>query len=430
MRRCATIGGVTDILDDLQWRGLISQSTDLGALREELAKGPVTVYGGFDASGPSLHMGHLVPMMVLRRFQQAGHRPIVLAGGATGLIGDPSGRSTERVLNTPETVAGYVEQMRPQLQKFVDFSGPHPARLVNNLDWTGPMSAIEFLRDVGKHFPINQMLAKESVASRLAGGISYTEFSYMLIQANDYLELHRRHDCRLQVGGNDQWGNLVAGLDLIRRVTGERVHALTAPLITTATGEKFGKSTGGGGMWLDPEMTSPYTWFQYWINADDRDATAWLKTFTFLDRDEIEALEKETAERPAARAAQRRLAQEMTTLVHGEQETRQVVEASQALFGRGDLGALDERTLRAALTEAGCVTVRGQLPSVAVLLQQAGLTKSLSEARRAVAEGGAYVNNERMAEPDEPVPDDRLLHGRWLVLRRGKRTIAGVEYQP
>jgi len=426
--RCGKIITVTDIIDELQWRGLIAQTTDEEALRAALAGGPITVYAGFDPTAESLHAGNLVPLLALRRFQRAGHRAIVLAGGATGLVGDPSGRASERSLNTPERVRELVERIRGQLERFVDFDGANPAILVNNLDWTAPMSALEFLRDVGKHFTVNQMLAKESVSSRLNGdGISYTEFSYMLLQSFDYLHLYREHGCTLQVGGSDQWGNITAGLDLIRKVTGGHAHALTVPLVTNANGEKFGKSTGGGKVWLDPEQTSPYAWYQFWINADDRDVIGWLKTFTFLEREEIEALAADTVERPAARLAQRRLAEEMTTLVHGKDETQRVIAASQALFGRGDIAELDSATLLAALGEAGLVQVEKELPSVVTLLRETGLAKSLSDARRTVAEGGAYVNNVKVTDGEVAPSREDLLHGRWLVLRRGKRTVAGVE---
>jgi tyrosyl-tRNA synthetase len=419
---------VTDIIDELQWRGLIAQSTDEEALRASLAEGPIAVYAGFDPTAESLHAGNLVPLLALHRFQRAGHRAIVLAGGATGLVGDPSGRASERTLNTPERVRELVERIRQQLEKFVDFDGGNPAVLVNNLDWTAPMSALEFLRDVGKHFTVNQMLAKESVSARLNGdGISYTEFSYMLLQSLDYLHLYREYGCTLQVGGSDQWGNITSGLDLIRKVTGGHAHALTVPLVTNANGEKFGKSTGGGKVWLDPQLTSPYAWYQFWINADDRDVIGWLKTFTFLERAEIDALAADTAERPAARLAQRRLAEEMTTLVHGKDETQRVIAASQALFGRGDIAELDSATLLAALNEAGLTRVERELPSVVTLLREAGLAKSLSDARRTVAEGGAYVNNVKVADGDAPPPESALLHDRWIVLRKGKRTIAGVE---
>ncbi len=420
---------MTDVLDDLQWRGLIALSTDLDALRAELARGPITLYCGFDPTAPSLHVGNLVQILTVRRLQLAGNRPLALVGGATGLIGDPRPES-ERTLNSRETVAAWVERIRGQIEPFLDFEGEHAARMVNNLDWTAPMSAIDFLRDIGKHFRVNRMLAKEAVSARLNSdaGISYTEFSYQILQGMDFLELFRRYDCRLQTGGSDQWGNLTAGTELIRRVTGESVHLLATPLVTNSAGEKFGKSTGGGGLWLDPEMTSPYAWYQHFVNAEDARVGQLLRIFTFLDREEILALEKEAAERPAARIAQRRLAEEVTRLVHGEEETRQVIAASQALFGRGDLAALPPSTLRAALREAGLVEMPAPLPPVAALFKEAGLVSSLNEARRTIAEGGAYINNGRVTEADAVVTEDALLHGRWLVLRRGKRTIAGVEF--
>jgi tyrosyl-tRNA synthetase len=419
---------VTDVIDDLQWRGLVALSTDLDALRGELARGPITYYCGFDPTAPSLHVGNLVQLLTMRRLQLAGNKPLALVGGATGLIGDPR-PSAERTLHSLEIVAAWTDRIRLQIEPFLDFSGEYPARMVNNLDWTAGLSAIDFLRDIGKHFRVNKMIAKEAVSARLnsEAGISYTEFSYQILQGMDYLELFRQYGCRLQTGGSDQWGNLTAGTDLIRRVTGESVHLLATALLTTASGEKFGKSTGGGGLWLDPDMTSPYAWYQYFINADDATVGTLLRALTFLDREEITALEKEAAERPAARAAQRRLAEEVTRLVHGAAETDQVIAASQALFGRGELETLPETTLRAALVEAGLAQVPGSLPSVAALFKEAGLVSSLNEARRTVAEGGAYINNVRVADADETVSGDRLLHGRWLVLRRGKRTVAGVE---
>jgi tyrosyl-tRNA synthetase len=349
-------------------------------------------------------------------------------GGATGLIGDPRPES-ERQLNSRETVAAWVDKIRTQVEPFLDFAGEFAARMVNNLDWTAQLSALDFLRDIGKHFRVNKMIAKDAVSARLNSdaGISYTEFSYQILQGMDYLELFRRYGCRLQTGGSDQWGNLTAGTDLIRRVTGASVHLLATPLLTNASGEKLGKSTGGGGLWLDPAMTSPYAFYQYLVNVEDAVVGQLLRMLTFLDREEIAALEKEAAERPAARVAQRRLAEEVTTLVHGADETRQVIAASQALFGRGELAQLPAATLRAALAEAGLVEVRGPLPTIAALFKEAGLVASLNEARRTVAEGGAYVNNSRVDDADVAVPADSLLHGRWLVLRRGKRTVAGVE---
>jgi len=421
---------VTDAIDDLQWRGLIALSTDVDALRAELAKGPITYYCGFDPTAASLHVGNLVQILTVRRLQLAGHNPLALVGGATGLIGDPR-ESAERVLHARELVAEWVERIRAQIEPFLDFSGEHAARMVNNLDWTEGLSALDFLRDIGKHFRVNKMLAKDAVSARLnsEAGISYTEFSYQILQGMDYLELFRRYGCRLQTGGSDQWGNLTAGTDLIRRIEGESVHLIATPLLTDAAGEKLGKSTGGGSLWLDPEMTSPYAWYQHFVNAPDSLVPAWLRIFTFLDREEIEALEKETAERPAARAGQRRLAEEVTKLVHGEVETRQVIAASQALFGRGSLEELSAPTLRAALAEAGLIAVPAEpVPTVASLFAEAGLVAGRGEARRTVAEGGAYVNNVRVTDADAPVSPDALLHGKYLVLRRGKRTVAGAEF--
>jgi tyrosyl-tRNA synthetase len=415
-----------DVVDELSWRGLIAQATDLDALRDHLASGSATVYYGCDPTAPSLHVGNLVGLVVLRWFQSYGHRPIALAGGATGFIGDPGGRNSERTLMTADEVAHNVERIGVQLARFVDLSAGH-GLLVNNIEWTAGMSVIDFLRDIGKHFPVNVMLGKETVRARLdAGGLSYTEFSYMLLQSMDYLELFRRENCRLQIGGSDQWGNLTAGVDLIRRVEATPVHALSWPLVTSATGEKFGKSTGGGSLWLDPALTSPYTFFQYWVNVDDADAGRYLRFFTFLSHEEIEALEKSTAERPAAREAQRRLASELTTLVHGPEETAKVIAASQALFGRGELRQLDPDVLSAALTEASYVEISAPLPSVIDLLTRTGLSASRSAARRTVDEGGAYLNNVRVSDGEAVPTAADLLPGGWLVLRRGKRQLAGV----
>jgi tyrosyl-tRNA synthetase len=420
--------GSTDILDELEWRGLIAQTTDRDALRRELAAGVLTLYCGFDPTGPSLHAGHLIPLLTLRRFQQAGARPVVLAGGATGQIGDPRDVG-ERTLQSTDTVADWVGRIRGQLERFVEFDGsPTGAVIANNLDWTGSQSVLEFLRDVGKHFSVNVMLARETVKRRLAAeGISYTEFSYLLLQSQDYLHLYRREGCRLQIGGSDQWGNIVGGVELIRRVEGATAHALTVPLITDSEGRKFGKSTGGGNIWLDPQMTSPYAWYQYFVNVGDADIGRYLRMFTFLSLEEIEQLEKDVAERPHLRAAQRRLATELTTLVHGARQTAQVITASQALFGRGDLRELDGDTVEAALAEVPRATVQlGDAPTIVDLLVATGLTDSRGAARRAVAEGGAYVNNAKV--PDEQwVPrEGDLLDGRWLVVRRGKRNLAGV----
>jgi tyrosyl-tRNA synthetase len=367
----------------------------------------------------------------LRRLQLAGHRPLALVGGATGLIGDPK-PTAERTLNERDTVANWVERVRAQIEPFLSFEGENAAVMVNNLDWTAPLSAIDLLRDIGKHFRVNKMIAKEAVSARLNSdaGISYTEFSYQILQGMDFLELWRRYRCVLQTGGSDQWGNLTAGLDLIHRVEGRSAHAFATPLVTKADGTKFGK-TESGTVWLDPEMTSPYAFYQFWVNAEDRDVVNLLKVFSFRSREEIEALEKAAAERPAAREAQRALAEELTALVHGPGERDAVVAASQALFGRGALEDLDERTLAASLAELPRATVTrgpdGSLPPVVELLAETGLSPSRSAARRAVAEGGAYVNNARVTDADQAPSAADLLAGRWLVLRRGKRSLAAVE---
>ncbi|MFI7693280.1 tyrosine--tRNA ligase [Nonomuraea sp. NPDC049655] len=419
---------MTDIIDDLAWRGLIAQSTDLDALRASMAKAPITVYSGFDPTAPSLHIGHFVPLLTLRRLQLAGHNPIGLVGGATGLIGDPSGRNTERSLNSSEIVAEWVERLRGQVGKFLDFDAEsNPARLVSNLDWTGELSAIDFLRDIGKHFPVNRMLARESVSARLTGeGLSYTEFSYQILQSNDYLELFRRYNCTLQIGGSDQWGNITAGADLIRRIEGGHVHVLTQPLITKADGTKFGK-TAGGALWLDPEMTSPYAFYQYFLNSDDRDVIHYLKVFTFRSREEIEELEKAVAERPFAREAQRTLAEDLTELLHGRAELEAVMAASKALFGQGSLEDLPAATLEAALAEVPKATVAELGASFVDLLADSGLVESKSAARRAVKEGGAYLNNVKITDEAYVPEASDLLAGRFMVLRRGKKSIGGVE---
>jgi tyrosyl-tRNA synthetase len=432
---------VTDIIDELSWRGLIAVSTDLGELRKALDAGQVTLYGGFDPTAAGLHIGNLVLLLTMRRLQLAGHRPIGLVGGATGLIGDPSGKSVERVLNTPDVVAGWVENIRGEVGRFLDFEpGSAGALLVSNLDWTERLTALEFLRDIGKHFPVNQMLSREVVRARLdAGGISYTEFSYQILQANDYLELHRRYGCMLQVGGSDQWGNLVSGVDLIRRVAGNSVHALATPLITRPDGTKYGKSEGDA-VWLSPELMSPYAFHQFWLNRADAEVPGLLRVFTFRSREEIGDLERATAERPGAREAQRVLADDVTALVHGEAETRRALSAGRALFGQGDLRDLDERTLAAALGEVPMVRIdaagaaeaavaagESGLPPIADLMAACGIVPSKSAARRAITAGGAYLNNAKvLAIETVPEPGD-LLFGRYLVLRRGKRTVGGVE---
>jgi tyrosyl-tRNA synthetase len=432
---------VTDIIDELSWRGLIAVSTDLDDLRKALAAGQLTLYAGFDPTAASLHIGHLVQLLTMRRLQLAGHRPIGLVGGATGLIGDPSGKSAERVLNAPDVVAGWVERIRAQVGRLLDFEpGPAAALMVSNLDWTAGLSALAFLRDIGKHFPVSQMLSRETVRARLeAGGISYTEFSYQILQANDFLELHRRYGCTLQVGGSDQWGNLVSGVDLIRRATGSSVHAVATPLITKPDGTKYGK-TESGAIWLSPELMSPYAFHQFLLNRADAEVPGLLRVFTFRSRTEIEDLERETAVRPAARTAQRVLADDVTTLVHGAEETARAISAGRALFGQGELRDLDQRTLAAALAEvpraivmatgpggSGDSTGSGGLPSVCDLMAACGVVSSKSAARRAIGEGGAYLNNVKVLDFDAtPQPAD-LLFGRYLVLRRGKRTVGGVE---
>ena len=413
------------VLDDLQARGLIAHSTDLDALRAQMDEGPITYYVGFDPTAPSLHVGNLLQILTARRLQLAGHKPLLLVGGSTGLIGDPK-ESGERVMNTRETVSEWVDRIRGQVARFVDLEGPSAATLVNNLDWTQGLSTIDFLRDIGKHFPVNRMLARDVVSSRLESGISYTEFSYVLLQSLDYLELHRRHGCVLQTGGSDQWGNITAGVELVRRSEGARVHALATPLITKADGTKFGK-TESGTVWLDPELMSPYAFYQSWIQAEDAKVGEYLKQFTFLPVEEIDALMTEHLEKPGLRLAQRRLAAEVTALVHGDDEVRGAELASTALFGRGELADLPEATLAAALREAGAVELdRADAPTLTDAFVAAGLVESRSAVRRAVSEGGAYVNNVRADDPELPLAEAPLLHGGWLVLRKGKRGISGV----
>ncbi|WP_372595229.1 tyrosine--tRNA ligase [Actinotalea sp.] len=415
------------ILDELSWRGLLAQSTDEQALREALSAGPVTLYCGFDPTAPSLHHGNLVQLILLRHLQRAGHKVLALVGGATGLIGDPR-MSGERTLNTKETVAEWVERLRTQISRFLDFEGENPAVMVNNLDWTGGLSAIDFLRDVGKHYRLGTMLAKDTVARRLASdeGLSFTEFSYQILQGMDYLELNRRYGCTLQTGGNDQWGNLLSGVELIRKADQRQVHAMTTPLITKSDGTKFGKSEGGA-IWLAPDMMTPYAFYQFWVNADDVDVVHYLKVFTFLTPERIGELEQSVAERPAAREAQRALAAEVTTLVHGRAATDAVIAASAALFGRGEIGELDAATLEAAVAELPRASVGAQLPAVVDLLVEAGLVAGRSAGRRAVAEGGVSVNNVRVTDAEATLGEEHLLHGRWAVLRRGKRTLAVAE---
>ena len=420
----------SQLLADLEWRGLIAQTTDREELTKDLNSKPLKFYIGFDPTAPSLHVGNLVVILVMRRFQLAGHLPIALVGGATGLVGDPSGRNEERTLNDESVVEQWVGNIRSQLEIFLDFnSGKNAAVMANNLDWTKPVSALEFLRDIGKHFSVNQMLAKDSVSSRLeSGGISYTEFSYQVLQAFDYLELYRRDNCRLQLGGSDQWGNIVAGLDLIRKVESGSAHAFTIPLMAKSDGSKFGK-TAGGSVWLDSEMTSPYAFFQFWINTDDADVEKYLKVFSFKDRAEIERLIETVKVNPGAREAQRELAREITSLVHGADQCAKVEAASLALFGQGDLSALDEQTLAAALSQLPKVSInKGEaFPTWVDLLAATGVVDSKSAARRIVKENGAYLNNAKITGEDFAPTKDDLIHGRFLVLRKGKRDLASVE---
>jgi tyrosyl-tRNA synthetase len=426
--RC-TVSVDPTLLDDLEWRGLIAHSTDLDALREALASGSVRFYVGFDPTAPSLHLGNLVQILTARRLQRAGHTPYALVGGATGMIGDPRD-SGERTLNSPEIVQEWVGRVRRQIEPFLSFEDDNAATMVNNYDWTANLSVIDFLRDIGKHFPVNRMLARDVVKSRLEAGISYTEFSYVLLQSMDFLELFRQHGVTLQFGGSDQWGNLTGGVELIRRSEGGRAHAFATPLITKADGTKYGK-TEGGALWLDPEMMSPYAFYQFWLNVEDEKVGELLRIFTFLPREEIEALEARHTEKPFLREGQKTLAEHVTTLVHGAEETEQAKAAAAALFGGGDLSSLSAATLAAALREAGAVQVSRAdgLPGVVDLLVETGLAKSKGEARRTVSEGGAYLNNERVEDPDATVREADLMGGGWVVLRRGKKSFAGVEFR-
>jgi len=421
------VGTVTDIVDELTWRGLIALSTDEEALRKAFADGPVTFYCGFDPTAPSLHMGNLVQLITMRRIQDAGNFPLGLVGGSTGLIGDPK-PTAERTLNSKETVAEWVEKLREQVGRILDFDGQYAARIVNNLDWTAPISAIDFLRDIGKHFRVGKMLSKDAVAARLnsEAGISYTEFSYQILQALDFLELYRQYGCVMQTGGSDQWGNLTAGVDLIHKSEGATVHVIGTPLVTKADGTKFGK-TETGTVWLDPEMMSPYAFYQFWLNAEDAKVVEYLKIFTFRGREEIEELETATREKPFLRLAQRALAEDVTTLVHGAEHLQRAQAASRALFGQGELAELDEGTLRAALAELPTARVT-ELRPIYELLADAGIVASRGAARRAIQEGGAYLNNVKVEELEAAPTEADLLHGRWLLLRRGKKTLGAVEF--
>ena len=419
----------SDLLADLEWRGLIAQSTDRKELAQLLAK-PTSLYLGFDPTAPSLHVGNLVVLLVLRRFQLAGHRPIPLVGGATGLVGDPSGKNEERSLNDESVVADWVLRIRKQLEKVIDFEDKNTgAVMANNLDWTKPVSALEFLRDIGKHFSVNQMLTKDSVASRLStAGISYTEFSYQVLQAFDYLELYRRYQCRLQIGGSDQWGNIVAGLDLIRKVEGATAHALTIPLLAKSDGSKFGK-TASGSIWLDDQMTSAYEFFQYWLNSDDADMPKLLKVFSLKPRVEIERLIETVKVNPGAREAHRELARELTALIHGPQMAQSVEMAAKALFGQAEIEQLDLQTLTTALAQLPKTQIQKNqpIPTWVDLITACGVVDSKSAARRIVKEGGAYINNRKVESEDFTPAKTDLLHGRFLLLRKGKRDLAAVE---
>jgi tyrosyl-tRNA synthetase len=410
------------ILDELKWRGLVALSTDEQELRAAL-DGQITYYCGFDPTAPSLHLGNLVQLLTMRRLQLAGHKPLALIGGSTGLIGDPK-PTAERVLNDKSTVAEWVHKLGLQASRFLSFQGDNAARLVNNLDWTEPMSALDFLRDVGKHYRVGKMLSKDAVSARLNSdaGISFTEFSYQILQGLDFLELYRRYDCVLQTGGSDQWGNLTSGTDLIHRVEGKSAHIIATPLITNSDGKKFGKSEGNA-IWLDTEFTSPYAFYQFWLNAEDADVVDRLKVFTFLSRAEIEDYARQTAESPFLRAAQKRLALEVTTLVHGADAAAAVIAASAALFGQGELEGLDSETLRAALGELPNVTVSTDT-AITQALVDTGLVDSVSAGRRAIKEGGVYWNNVKVE--DELATISSWLPGGLAVLRRGKKTLAGV----
>ena len=414
-----------DIFDELQWRGLVAQTTDDQALRAALAEGPVTFYCGFDPTAPSLHMGNLVQLILMRHLQRSGHRALCLVGGSTGLIGDPKATS-ERTLNSPETVASWVGRIQAQVRPFLDFGGENPAIMVNNLDWTEPMSALEFLREVGKHFRVNAMIKKDAIATRLASedGISYTEFSYQLLQGLDYLHLYRTYGCTLQTGGTDQWGNLTAGSDLIHRAEHQSVHLLTTPLVTKADGTKFGK-TEGGTVWLDPEMMSPYAFYQFWINAEDASVIGYLKIFTDRTRAEIEAIQTSLERTPFKREAQRTLAVDVTTLVHGAPATAAVQAASEALFGKGDPAALDARTLADATAELpGGQVSPGD--SVVDALVATGLVDSRNAARRVIGDGGASVNNVKVTDPEALLSEDDFLHGQVALVRRGRKSLAAA----
>lgn len=415
---------MADIIDELEWRGLLAQHTDLEKLRQALASGPVTFYCGFDPTAASLHHGHLVQVLMMRHLQKAGHRPIALVGGATGLIGDPR-MTAERQLQPKEVVAGWVERLRGQISRFLDFEGDNPAIMVNNMDWIQDLGAIELLRDLGKNFRMGTMLSKDAVARRLKSeeGISYTEFSYQILQAYDFLQLYRRYGCTLETGGNDQWGNLVGGMDLIHKVEGKDVHVMTTPLITKADGSKFGKSEGGA-IWLDPEMLSPYEFYQFWLGAEDADVVRFLKVFTFLSREEIEALAVEVAERPHKREAQKALAAEVTRLVHGQEALDQVLAATAALWGSGDLRSVNGKILKGATAHLPNAEVEIGKTNLVDLLIAAGFEKGRGAAMRTIKNGGAYLNNQKVTDPDRTIGAEDVLPGSLVLFRKGKRNLA------
>lgn len=416
---------VSNVLDELSWRGLVAQTTDENALREALGSGRLTVYCGFDPTAPSLHFGNLVQLIVLRHLHRAGHRVIGLVGGSTGLIGDPR-PSSERTLKTKEHTAADVERIAVQVRRVLTAEQGEPPTFVNNLDWTEPISALDFLRDYGKHFRVNQMIKKDAVAARLNSeqGISYTEFSYQILQALDYLHLFREHGCTLQTGGADQWGNLTAGVDLVHRMEGAAVHALTTPLLTDASGEKFGKSLGNS-VWLDPAMTSPYAFYQYFLNIEDASVIALVRVFTDRTHEEIADLERQVRHEPFRRAAQRVLAADITTFVHGAPATAAVQAASEALFGKGDLLSLDPATLYDATAELpGGEAAPGT--SYVDALVAAGLAESRKAARRTLAEGGASVNNTRIMDPEGQLGEEDFLHGKVAILKRGRKNLTAL----
>lgn len=419
-----------NIWQELQWRGLIQVSTDEAKLEEALAGDPINYYCGFDPTAASLHLGHLVQLLMLRRLQLAGHHPVALVGGATGLIGDPR-QTSERNLSDRQTVERWVESLRQQIQHYLSFEGDNGATMVNNLDWTRDLSALDFLRDIGKHYRVGTMIRKEIVASRLESdeGISYTEFSYQVLQGMDFMELYRRHNVTLQTGGSDQWGNLTSGTELVRKVEGEHVHAMGTPLITNADGTKFGKSEGNA-IWLNPDLCSPYTFYQFWVNTADADVVERLKVFTFLTREEIGEYADKVTNEPFRREAQRRLAWEVTSLVHGEEQTQRVIDASAALFGRGELNGIDEATLAAAGAELNSAQLKDlETPvNIVELLVASGLEPSKSSARRTVNDGGAYLNNQKIVDPEQQFTTADALYEKYFIVRRGRRNLGFISF--